>query len=152
MIKFDLQWDEKFARGNTDDITRGKCTFSINEKIIWNDIHGIWIEFLKHLIVSWDAIFTDGALKSDATEIDKLEFELNHDLGKGVKGQIVPSIIIYRYGNNFEIQIGEEKQKASYNDILRTLNFIGDKIVQRIRMQQDLSTKKIIENWNKRKK
>ena len=151
MIKFDLQWDEKIPKGDIDTVTSGFCTATVNKNLIWNKLSANWIEFLEHLIASWDSIFMDGSLKSNASEIDRFEYELNHDLAKGIKRKIAPSILIYRYGNDFEIQIGEQKLRPTYVEISNALNFIGNSISQRISKHQDPRARAAVAKWGKRK-
>lgn len=149
MLKLELVWDEKLPKGSIEDITGGKGTLSVNNKIIWNNVQSIWVEFLEHLITSWDFIVNEGVLKENASDIDKLEFELNHDLSKGIKRQIVPSILICRYGNNFEVRVGEEKYKMVYKDVLWSLNSIGEQIIRRIKKLKSPEVKILAEKWNK---
>lgn len=151
MLKFNLRWDDSFPKGSVEDITSGKCTATIATKKVWNDIPSFWIDFLENLILSWDSIFTEPMLKKNASEVDKLEFELNHDLSKGVKGKVIPSIILYRCGNDFEILIGEEKFKASFTEISRNLTAIGDYIALRLKNSKDVRAKTALEKWNKKK-
>lgn len=151
MIKFNLQWDQKFPKGSLEDITSGKCNATIKNLKIWDAIPGFWIDFLEHLTLSWNGIFMDSALKESASEIDKLEFELNHDLGRGIKGRLAPSILVYRYGNDFEVQVGEEKYKAPFNEMGYSLNSIGNEISARLRGSKDSRAKTAVEKWSKRK-
>ena len=151
MIKFNLQWDQKLPKGSPEDITSGKCTASIKNLKIWDAIPGFWIDFLEHLTLSWNGIFMDSALKESASEIDRLEFELNHDLGRGIKGRLAPSIIVYRYGNDFEVQVGEEKYKATFEEISRSLTSIGQEISLRLRTSKDTRARTAVEKWSKRK-
>lgn len=151
MFKFSIRWDQELSKNNVEDITWGKCSISINNKIVWNQINANYFSFLEHLVDSWDNLINEPLLKETATEIDRLEFELNHDLAKAIKGEIVPTILIYRRGNDFEIQIGEEKFRSSYNETLHTLNYIGNYIIQRIKQSNDPRAKLLIKKWELRR-
>jgi len=151
MIKLILTWDEKFPRVDTSTASLGSGTLSINNQIIWDKVATSWVDFLEHLTASWEALLMEGTLKSTASEIDRFEYELNHDLSKGVKGKIVPSILVYRYGNDFEIRFGETKIKALYNEIIKDFNFIGNLIVARLNGLKDARSKKVINMWHSKK-
>jgi hypothetical protein len=152
MFKFNILWNEKTPKGDLITASLGTCNLSLDGKTIWNSVSAVWVDFLEHLTSSWDAIFMDGSLKADASEIDRIEYELNHDLSRGIKSGVVPSVLIYRYGNDFEILIGQRKQKITYSDVSKFLNLLGNTISLRISSHQDLRAKKVIEKWNKRKK
>lgn len=63
MLRLNLIWDEKLPKGSVEDATSGKGTLSFNDKIIWDNVRNIWIDFLDYLLTSWDSIINDSALK-----------------------------------------------------------------------------------------
>lgn len=148
MLRFIVSWEEPYSRGDASEATRGTMQVTLYSKPIWTNIWWTWIDLLDFLTVNWNRLLNEGALPADATEAQKYDFSISHDLAYALRGASPPpSIIITRKGHYLEVTTGDTTATVIIRDITTSLKYIGNLIARRVIHLSDDKTKAVLARW-----
>ena len=160
-LAFDVVWASERASGTAAEVTRGSlCAFLAGDPIWGPDGRGFswtWIELLEHLAACWQWIELEEidplglgipperlraeALRrwevSPSSQRDEEEdllwaFEQRHNLASGIHGAWLPDLWLLRSGDEFRISSANREVWRSANEVLSTLNDLGEQIASRL--------------------
>jgi hypothetical protein len=133
MLRFHFEWDEKIPRGDIEAATRGKLHLSLGDNVVWNNIEWAWYDLLSFLCTNWSKLQNEGILSDSASESEKYDFSISHDLAYVPRGRSpLPSIIFARKGLQMQITTGETVTVISTPDAMRNLRQLGNAVARRL--------------------
>jgi len=148
MLRFTAYWEEPHPRGDASEATRGTMQVTLYSKPVWTNIWWTWIDLLDFLTVNWNRLLNEGPLPIDATEAQKYDFSISHDLAYALRGASPPpSIIITRKGHYLEVTTGEATATVIIRDVTTSLKYIGNLIARRVMHLSDDKTRAILARW-----
>lgn len=148
MLCFYFQWDEKIPRGDIEAATRGKLQLSLGSNVVWNNIEWSWYDLLNFLCTNWSKLQNEGILSDSASESEKYDFSISHDLAYVPRGRSpLPSIIFARKGLQMQITTGDAVSLISTPDAMHNLRQLGNAVARRLLPLKDERAPALLNKW-----
>lgn len=149
MLHFELQWENKLARGDINDVTLGVLNVTLGKTVVWQNFRWSWHDLLDYLCINWNKIQNEGAVSATASDSLKYDFQISHDLAYAPRGgSPPPSIIFTRKGLMVEIATGAEAHLCGLNQTMNSLKLVGNIIAKRLlAIKTDPKAEKLLTKW-----
>lgn len=112
------------------ELTRGKLVLQVGETPVWN-FSWTWVELLEWLAQNWTELISNEsqlALSQSGIETASWEFLSAHDLGVSVQGAALPTIVIWRDGDEAHVYSDEASGVDSWQPMEDSLWTLGEHI------------------------
>lgn len=148
MLHFHFVWDEKIARG--DSATWGLLTLNVEKQPVWDRIRWSWVDLLSFLATNWNKLENEGLLSDKASESEKYDFNISHDLAYCARGgSPLPSIVLARKGLNMQVSTGNSVHVAETSVVMGNLRSIGHSIARRLlSSKNDPKIADLLKKWS----
>lgn len=149
MLRFHFDWADKYPRGDKESATLGRLTVTLKNSIVWDGIEWTWCDLLNFLVTNWNKLENEGLLPPDASEAQKYDFDVSHDLAYVPRGRSpLPSIIFARRGLLMQVSTGSLSYNLDTPTIVRDLKSLGNAIAQRLLKLSDPEAKNLVNQWS----
>ena len=149
MLRFVFHWDEKTPRRELSEATLGSLSLNVEDKTVWNNIHWSWSDLLDFLCTNWKKLQNEGILPANASESEKYDFNISHDLAYARRGSSpLPSIIFARKGLNIQITTGDSVHLADTAVVMSDLRALGNAVAKRLISLSDSKAQNLIKRWS----